>query len=197
MGKNEAVNIEVSMVSLRSIVAVVLKDESEKWQFVEGLTWIGCEGLLIQPWSLKSEDMVREFSQERSNEWEGTIRRDLERWTADMWAEFYSFLKEGKGQVFRTDKFVDGKFSTPINPKDGHAVVDCVDPREKRVLKFIIPILYLEKPTRITMTVANTIFGALSGIRKVGWGLMMQEASFQAREGETFSHQSLFVPPLP
>ena len=56
---------------------------------------------------------------------------------------------------------MDGKFSTSINPKDGHAIVDCVDPKEKRVLEFIVPILYLEKPTQITVMVANTIFGAL------------------------------------
>ena len=70
---------------------------------------------------------------------------------------------------------MEGKFSTQINPKDGHIVVDCVDPRERRVLEFIVLILYLEKLTRIIVTVANTIFGALFGARKVSWGLMMQE----------------------
>ena len=117
--------------------------------------------------------MVREFLQERSNEWEGTIWRDPKRWMADIWAEVYNFSKDGREQASQTDKFVEGKFSTSINPKDGHAVVDCVDPREQRVLEFVVPILYLEKPTRITVTLANTIFGALSGIRKVSWGLVI------------------------
>ena len=89
--------------------------------------------------------------------------------------EVYDFPKEGRGQASRTDKFTLGKFSTQINPKGGHVIVDCVDPRERRVLEFIVPILYPEKPTRITVTVANTIFGALSRIRKVSWGLVMQE----------------------
>ena len=62
---------------------------------------------------------------------------------------------------------MDGKFSTPINQKDGHAVIDCIDPRERRVLEFIVPIMYLEKPNRITVTIANTIFGALFGARKL------------------------------
>ena len=83
-----------------------------------------------------------------------------------MLAKVYNFPKEGRGQASRTEKFVGDKFSTSINPKDGHAVVDCVDPREKRVLEFIVPILYLEKPARIIVTVANTIFGTLSGARK-------------------------------
>ena len=76
------------------------------------------------------------------------------------------------------DKFAIGKFSTHINPKNGHAVVNCVVPREWRVLEFVVPILYLEKPTQITVTFfgapnTNTIFGALFGVRKVSWGLVM------------------------
>ena len=50
----------------------------------------------------------------------------------------------------RTRTWIDGKFKTTINPKDSHAVSDCIDPREKRVLEFVIPILYPEKPGRVT-----------------------------------------------
>ena len=44
----------------------------------------------------------------------------------------------------------------------------------KRVLEFFIPTFYLEKPTRVTITVGNTIFGALLGERKVDWGVVLQ-----------------------
>ena len=108
--------------------------------------------------------------QKCSNKWDSTIRRDLERWTADTWAEVYNFLNEGRGYVSWTDKFAAGKFSMLINPKDGYVVVDCEDPRERKVLEFIVPILYLEKPIRITVTLFNTIFGMLSGVRQVSWG---------------------------
>ena len=54
-------------------------------------------------------------------------------------------------------------------------MADCEDPRERRVLEFIVPILYLEKPTRIMATLSNTIFGAFTGVRKVSWRLAMQE----------------------
>ena len=94
---------------------------------------------------------------------------------AESWAEVHSFAKGGRGQASRMDKYVDGKFSIQINPKDGQAVADCVDPRERKVLEFVVLILYPEKPNRITMTVGNTIFGDLFGIRKVSWGLVMQE----------------------
>ena len=87
--------------------------------------------------------------------------------------EVYNFVKEGKGQASRMDKYVDGKFSIQINPKDRHAVIDCVDPRERWVLEFVVPIMYPEKPNWIIVTVANTIFDALSGVKKVSWGLVI------------------------
>ena len=86
---------------------------------VEDLTRIGYEGFLIHPWSLRSKEMVKEFSQERYNEWEGMLRRDLERWIAELWAEVYNFPKEGRGWASQTNKFASGKFSTLVNSKDG------------------------------------------------------------------------------
>ena len=66
-----------------------------------------------------------------------------------------------------TDKYVDGKFSIQINTKNGHVVVEIIDLRERRVLEFVVPILYLEKLSRITIMVGNTIFGALLSIKKI------------------------------
>ena len=78
-------------------------------------------------------------------------------------------------RVGRTKIRVDGKFKTSINPKDGHVVSDCIDPREKRVLEFVIPILYPEKPNKVTKEVGNIVFGALSGEYKVSWGHVIHE----------------------
>ena len=68
MEKIEAVKAKMHIVSLRSIVLAVSKDEGEKLSLIEDLTRTGCKGLLAQPWSLKSEEMAKEFSQERPNE---------------------------------------------------------------------------------------------------------------------------------
>ena len=95
------------------------------------------------------------------------MRRDLEKWTTELWVEVYNFPKEGRGWASWMDKFAFGKFLTPINPKDGYAVVDCENLRERRVLECIVLILYLEKPTWITVTISNTVFGELSGTRLV------------------------------
>ena len=75
----------------------------------------------------------------------------------------------------RTGTWIDEKFKQVINPKDGHAVSDCIDPREKRLLEFVIPILYPEKPGRVTKEIGNTIFGALSGDYKVSRGQVIHE----------------------
>ena len=75
----------------------------------------------------------------------------------------------------RTDRFIDGMLSGKVNPKDGYAVADCRDPRVRRVLEFLVPLLYPEKPTRVTITVGNTIFGALSGERPVDWGVVVKD----------------------
>ena len=75
----------------------------------------------------------------------------------------------------RTDRFIDGMFASRVNPKDGYAVADCRDPRVRRVLEFLVPLLYPEKPTRVTIMVGNTIFGALSGERPVDWGVVVKD----------------------
>ena len=58
---------EPQPVSLKSVISAVSQDEGEKLILVEDLTQIGCEDLFTQPWSLRSEEIAREFSQERSN----------------------------------------------------------------------------------------------------------------------------------
>ena len=47
MEKTETVKIEVHPMNLKSIVAVVPKDEEEKRQLSEDLNRIGCKGLPI------------------------------------------------------------------------------------------------------------------------------------------------------
>lgn len=38
------------------------------------------------------------------------------------------------------------------------------------MLEFLVPILYPEKPSRVTVTIRNTIFGSLSKEHVVDWG---------------------------
>ena len=121
------------------------------------------------------EDMVVELLEDKDNRWEGTVRQAPEWWTVKEWWKVYGFARGGEGMASRTDRFIDGRFSSRVNPKDGYAVVDCKEPRTRRVLEFLVPLLYSEKPTRVTITVGNTIFGALSGERPVDWGIVVKD----------------------
>ena len=67
--------VEIRPVSLRSVPAIVPTHKEEKQQLTDNLTKMGCEGLLAEPWAMKSQALVLEFLHPRSNEWEGTIRR--------------------------------------------------------------------------------------------------------------------------
>ena len=117
------------------------------------------------------------------NQYEGIVRARLETWEAGRWREAYGFSAGGEGFASRTDKFIGGKFRNAANLKDEFAIADCEDSRAKRVLEFLIPILYLKKPTRVMVMVGNSIFGALLGERKVDWGILLQAVVAKLVEG--------------
>ena len=75
----------------------------------------------------------------------------------------------------RKAEFIKDKFQGAVNPKDGYAIEDCVDDRHRSLFQFLIPVLHPEKPTRVTITLGNTIFGALSGNRKVDWARIISD----------------------
>ena len=74
-----------------------------------------------------------------------------------------------------TDLYIEGKFRNEAHSKDGFLVRDCRDARERSVLEFLVPIVHPDKPTRVTRTLGNTIFGALSGERSVDWAIIFME----------------------
>ena len=121
------------------------------------------------------EGMVLELLVDKDNQWIGTMRQPPEKWTSAERRKVYGFPRQGEGMASWIDRFKDGKFSTPVNPKDGYAVFECKDVRAKTVLAFLILILYPKKPTRVKITIGNTIFGALSGERLIDWAIVMRD----------------------
>ena len=66
MDRIGTIKIEMHLVSLKSIVPIVPKDEGEKQQLMEDLIWIGCEGQLLQLWSKEGRgDLPVEGIEER------------------------------------------------------------------------------------------------------------------------------------
>ena len=70
---------------------------------------------------------------------------------------------------------MEDKFTHPSYPKDGYPLLDCNDQRARRMLEFFIPILYPGKPTRVTISVGNMVFGAYTGKRVVDWALVIRD----------------------
>ena len=119
--------------------------------------------------------MIREQKIERSNIFDTTICDRPEEWTAGVWREVYDFALGGGGMATWTDQYIKGKFRNEADPKDGFPVRDCRNARERRVLEFLVPIVHPNKPTRVTRTLENTIFGALSGERSIDWAIIFME----------------------
>jgi hypothetical protein len=139
---------------------------------------------------------LREFKFERGNQWLNTKRRDPENWTPDTWARVYGFPRGiGKGWAGWKDGLFVGKFRGEVDPQEGLHPSNCRNPREWRVLEFLMPILNPEKPKRISLTMANTLFGAMSGVRLVNWGLLSPQSS---RKGHPQHRPETLLPlPLP
>ena len=119
--------------------------------------------------------MIQEHKLERSNIFDTTIRDRPEEWTAGVWREVYNFQPEGGGMANRTDQYVEDKFWSEADPKDGFPVRECRDPKERRLLEFLVPIVHPDKPTRVTRTIGNTIFGAICGERPIDWAIIFME----------------------
>ena len=83
----------------------------------------------------------------------------------------------------RVERYAEGKFANPPHSKDGYPLPECTDPRARRVLEFLVPILYSEKPTGVMVTVGNTIFGAYTGEREVDWALVIRNVVWRLMTG--------------
>ena len=163
-------------VPVKPLIPAIPTDDKEFRELKEDLRAMGCDGLHARPWNVQSGDMLRKFLFLRGNQWDETTLRDPQNWTPDTWCEVYGFKRGIKeGWTGRKDGLFAGKFKGEVDPKEGLHPGNYRNPRVRRMLEFMMPILNLEKPKRITLTVANTMFGALSGVRLVNWGLVIHE----------------------
>lgn len=161
---------EDEVITLHKQVPGCLLDEAELEELRKDLEKMGCARLLELPWSFRDVAMVWEILKGAPNQFDTTIKCDPSHWIARQWREVYPFRPGGSGLASRKDDFARTKFAHSVDPKDGYPLKDCLIEREKMVLEFLVPILHPEKPNRVTITIGNTIFGALSGEREVDWG---------------------------
>ena len=134
--------VKAGAMALKAVVLGVPKNAKDRKHLEEGLRRIGCHGLMGKLRGLRMEEMVAELLDDKDNQWHRTVRQAPEKWTAKEWRKVYGFAREGEGMASRIDCFIDGKFSARVNPKDGYAVSECKEARARRVLEFLVPLLY-------------------------------------------------------
>ena len=96
----------------------------------------------------------------------------------------YNFPKIGNELASKTNKYMEDKFSKLVKTKDGFMMINRENIHKHRVLEFVVPIVYPKKPNRITVTLANTIFGALSREQLVNWRLVIKDVVGKLASGE-------------
>ena len=155
-------------ISLRNVTPSISENPIELAELKQDLVRMQCVELLEKPWALKREELVRKLVQsERPNIFDRTIWDRLQLWAAKLWRDTYDFLSGGAGLSNRMEGYTEGWFMHQVDPKDGYFVGDCRNNKQRRLLEFLVPIVYPDKPTRVTITIGNTIFRALDGGREV------------------------------
>ena len=172
------------MISLRNVTPSIPENPIHLEELKHDLATMRCEGLLERPWALKREQLVREMVQpERPNIFDGTIRDCPQLWTADLWRDTYNFPRGGSSLFNRMEGHHEGRFMHQVDPKDGYSVGDCRNDQQRQLLEFLVPIVHPDKPTQVTITIGNTIFGALDGGREVNWGVVFRDMAQRLAKG--------------
>lgn len=81
--------------------------------------------------------------------------------------------------VNRKNKYMKDKFQGAVNSRDGFAIEDCLEAHHWHLMEFLVLVLHSEKPTRVTITLGNTIFSSFSGDRKVDWAQIVSNLVLQ------------------
>ena len=111
---------------------------------------------------------------EHPNIFVSTVRDRPQLWTAELWRETYDFLSGEAGLANRMDGYHEGCFIHQVDPKDGYSVEDFQNDQQHRMLEFLVPIVHLDKPTWVTISIGNTLFGVLDGGWEVDWGVVSE-----------------------
>jgi hypothetical protein len=145
-------------------------------ELIKDLKTIGCSGLFGRVWDVQDADMLAEIGGGAMEDaFRTTIRAKFGNWTREHWRETYNFPDReedleagGKGDT----EWVKDRF-TYLSDHDGFKVTDCVNPREQRLLEYVVPILNPEKPTTLTVTLAREILSALHRRKKINWAYLV------------------------
>lgn len=137
-----------------------------RWELLLVLVCMGCDRLFHVLWEVQNAEIIKEF-------FTGTIPRpfidNLVQSKANYSVEecckmTYGFLTLDIGyNEVTTDKAFATRFPDPAHELYNFRVNHYINTREKRVLKFLVPVLNSEKPTIVTNKLMKANFESFSG----------------------------------
>ena len=158
---------EKAVIKMKAVTPHFPESDLELVELQEDLDRMGYIQLLSKPWALKSEYMLREILVGGPYKFKTTLRARPSQWTALAWRGAYGFGTNEQRVCGRGEDFTVGRFNHPVHSKDGYLIADCKDPRARRVLEFLVPILLPDKGARVTVGIASTILGCFENQRAV------------------------------
>ena len=109
-------------------------------------------------------------------QFKNTIRARPMNITERMIGEAFGISTRGEDAVRKGENLALSFFPTQsLSHTDGWQVKQCNDPTLKVVLAFLNPLLYPQKPHRVTVRMASTIVACLFHDRKTNWASVFQE----------------------
>ena len=160
---------------MKPVRPVVPAGEAEK-ELEADLTLMGLSYLRELPWTLKSEEMLREcIGAPVPDTLEGTKRGKPDQWTIRDVAKAFKAPSDGIQTLSRTTNRLGGYFAGTIDAKEGWSLDQCIDDRMRQLFAYLVPILHPEKPKRITVQLGSTIVAGLIDNLRVNWAAIILE----------------------
>lgn len=142
-----------------------------KAELLEDLRKMGCDGLFNVPWDISDDRLLQEVCIGKAPQEfrDHRLRTHPKAWKETQWRATYGFPNSPNGfDKSKGDAGLRKKFSRPPLDKDGLKVEDYRNDRERRLLRFLVPIFSPHKPTTCTLKLAKAIYESYWGNRECG-----------------------------
>src|SRR5450759_2963037 len=161
---------------MKLVRPIVPAGDVEKKELEADLALLGLSYLRELPWTLKSEEMMREYIGAAILDLlEGTKRGKPDQWTIRDVAKAFKTPSDGIEALSRTINRLGGYFAGTIDNKEGWSLAQCTDDRMRQIFAYLVPILHPEKPKRITVQLGSTIVAGLIDNLRVNWAAIILE----------------------
>lgn len=163
-------------VKMKAVRPVIPDSARERDLLGEELAKMGLRTLITLPWSMQSEDMLKEcLGNPVPEPYAGTKRGKPSWWKEQDIAKAFDVPCTGTRVLSRGDNRLAPFFAGQIDEKEGWSVDQCVDKSVRQLMYFLIPILHPEKPKRVTVKLGSTIIACLVDRLQVNWAALILE----------------------